>query len=405
MNNYIDKSSPQFIRATFALFLASFCTYANMWDVQPLLPKFIAEYGVTHSVASLAVSCTSISLAVGLLVSGFFSESLDRKKLMGTSMILVTICSLLISVAPSFEVLLALRIVQGFTLAGIPAIALAYIGEEYHPKILGRVIGMYIGGTALGGSCGRFISSLVADFSSWRMSILVMAVLSAISCVIFFLTIPKSRNFQKKKVDVRKLFGYMMFHIKNEKAILIFILGFLTMGSFITFFNYIPFYLLEPPFEWNKWILGWMYLLYGFGIVSSSYFGKLGDRKPRYLTTSIAICLMVGGFILTFVPHSIVVLIGIILIIIGFFGAHSTCSAWVGRVVSTHKSQASSLYLFFYYMGASIMGTSGGLFYSSFGWLGVSIFVLSALGIAMLSVWRLYYLLHKKVDRQKALVS
>lgn len=393
--DYIDKKSPQFLRATFALFLASFCTYANLWDVQPLLPKLTAEYSVTHSVASLVVSFSSVSLAIGLLVSGFFSESLDRKKLMGTSMVLVTICSLLIIVTPNFEMLLAIRIVQGFTLAGIPAIALAYIGEEFHPQILGRVIGLYIGGTGLGGSCGRLISSLVADFTSWRISILVMALLSIVACIIFFLTIPKSKHFEKKKMDFKQLFGYMGFHLKNEKAILIFVLGFLVMGSFTTFFNYVTFYLLEPPFEWNKWILGWMYVLYIFGIMSSSYFGKLGDRSPRYFTLSIALCFMLAGFCLTFIPNSITALLGIICIIIGFFGSHSTCSAWVGQIVPAHKSQASSLYLFFYYMGASIMGTTGGVFYGSFGWIGVAVFVLIALAIALLSVWRLYDLLHK----------
>ena len=46
-------------------------------------------------------------------------------------------------------------------------------------------------------------------------------------------------------------------------------------------------------------------------------------------------------------------------------------------------------------MGASIMGTTGGVFYGSFGWIGVAVFVLIALAIALLSVWRLYDLLHK----------
>lgn len=387
--SYITKGSIQFRKTTIALFLASFCTYANLWNVQPLLPKFMEQFDLTHTGASLAVSVGSVSLAIGLLVSGFFSESIDRKTFMGVSMALVTFCSLGIVFASSFEILLVFRMLLGVSLAGIPAIALAYIGEEFHPNILGRVTGFYIGGTALGGLSGRLISSLVADFSSWRVSIFVMTVLSTVSCMIFFLTLPKSKHFHKEKAEVKKMFGYMLFHLKNECTLLVFLLGFIVMGAFVAFFNYVTFYLSEPPFEWSKW------LLYIFGSYSSSYFGKLGDQKPRYFTAALSIFIMILGFLLTFIQSSWIVLFGMILIIIGFFGAHSTCSAWVGKVASDHKSQASSLYLFFYYMGSSMIGTVSGFFYGTNGWLGIVVFLLFILGVALFFVWRLYRLLQK----------
>ena len=52
--------------------------------------------------------------------------------------------------APSWEVLLGLRVLQGVTLAGLPAVATAYLREELHPSVHGRAFGLYIGGTALG---------------------------------------------------------------------------------------------------------------------------------------------------------------------------------------------------------------------------------------------------------------
>ena len=185
----------------------------------------------------------------------------------------------------------------------------------------------------------------------------------------------------------------------------IFTLGFIVMGVFVTFFNYVTFYLLAPPFEWRMWILGWMYILYIFGSYSSSFFGKLGDQKPRYMTTAFALCIMVIGFLLTFVQSSFIILIATIFIIVGFFGAHATCSAWVGKIVSKHKSQASSLYLFFYYMGASIMGTFGGIFYHFNGWIGVVCYLLLALGFGLISVWRLYVLLQRENQSMQHIVE
>ncbi|HBZ2190296.1 TPA: MFS transporter, partial [Klebsiella pneumoniae] len=57
----------------------------------------------------------------------------------------------------------------------------------------------------------------------------------------------------------------------------------------------------------------------------------------------------------------------------------------------TAKGQASSQYLFFYYLGSSVAGTVGGLFWNNFGWNGVVCFlmIILAMGIsASLKLWR-----------------
>jgi YNFM family putative membrane transporter len=71
----------------------------------------------------------------------------------------------------------------------------------------------------------------------------------------------------------------------------------------------------------------------------------------------------------------IVVIIGIALVTIGFFAAHSVASSWVGVRAREGKAQASALYLFFYYMGASVAGSVGGFFWTAYAWPGVAAFV------------------------------
>jgi MFS transporter, YNFM family, putative membrane transport protein len=63
--------------------------------------------------------------------------------------------------------------------------------------------------------------------------------------------------------------------------------------------------------------------------------------------------------------------IGLAIFTFGFFAGHSIASGWVGGLSTHDKAQTSSLYLFFYYVGSSIGGTSGGIFYKDFGWIGV----------------------------------
>ena len=71
-----------------------------------------------------------------------------------------------------------------------------------------------------------------------------------------------------------------------------------------------------------------------------------------------------------------------------FRGTVPSPSSWVGRRAHTAKAQASSLYLFSYYLGSSISGTVGGLFWLNYGWNGVAAMIMlltmAAFGVAAL---------------------
>jgi YNFM family putative membrane transporter len=95
---------------------------------------------------------------------------------------------------------------------------------------------------------------------------------------------------------------------------------------------------------------------------ASPWAGQLADRfgRRRPLTGSLA--LMVAGSLITLSVSLPVVAIGILLVTIGFFGAHAVASGWVGRLAGDAKGHASSLYLLSYYMGSSFVGSAGGWF-------------------------------------------
>ena len=86
----------------------------------------------------------------------------------------------------------------------------------------------------------------------------------------------------------------------------------------------------------------------------------------------IAIAIELVGVAATLPDHLVTVILGIGLMTWGFFGAHSIASSWVGLRTQTGRAQASALYLFFYYLGSSVVGSAGGLFFSRFGWPGVA---------------------------------
>ncbi|HAI48153.1 MAG TPA: MFS transporter, partial [Stenotrophomonas sp.] len=67
----------------------------------------------------------------------------------------------------------------------------------------------------------------------------------------------------------------------------------------------------------------------------------------------------------------------------------SVASSWVGSRAGAMRAEASALYLFAYYLGSSVAGVIGGVFYTHWDWLGVCGFVgvLTVAGGAI--AWRL----------------
>lgn len=126
----IKRGTAVYNKVSFAFFAAGFNTFAILYCVQPLMEEFTTEFHITPTFASLSLSLTTFLLAISMLVFGTLSEAWGRKKIMGISMLAASLLCLLTAWSPNFEVLLTLRTLQGIALAGLPSIAMAYLGEE-----------------------------------------------------------------------------------------------------------------------------------------------------------------------------------------------------------------------------------------------------------------------------------
>ena len=107
--------------------------------------------------------------------------------------------------ASDFSHLLIWRAFLGFTLAGLPAVAMAYLSEEIETSSLVRAMGLYISGNALGGMSGRFLAALITDHYGWRTSLVVLGILSAGTTLMFWRLLPPSRHFKPTQVAIGQL--------------------------------------------------------------------------------------------------------------------------------------------------------------------------------------------------------
>ena len=378
----LTEGTPAFRRANGALFAGGFVTFSILYAVQPLIPVFAQDFAISPAMGSLALSVTTASLALSMLFLGSLSDSRGRKPIMVASLLLSSLLAMATAWSPNFSFLLLFRLMEGILLAGLPAVAMAYLGEEIDPSSLGMAMGLYISGNSIGGLAGRVLSGTLTDLFSWRLALAAIGGINLLLSLWFWRALPPSNHFQPRRPDARELLMSMGRHLKNPSLLRLFFVSFVLMGSFVTLFNYIGFHLLAPPYSLSHSLIGWLFLVYLTGSFSSAWMGREADRRGRKKVLWTGLAVMLAGAALTLLPPLWCKVTGLALFTFGFFGSHSVASGWVGSTAQTAKAQAASLYLFFYYTGSSVFGTLGGWFWSRFGWFGVTGLILTLILLA-----------------------
>ncbi|MDB5847842.1 MAG: transporter, partial [Rhodoferax sp.] len=323
------------VKMSTALFLAGFATFSLIYCVQPLLPEFAKEFGVSPATSSLALSLTTACLAFSIVCAGMVSQAWGRRGLMFVSMAAAAACNLVASFAPDWPTLLVARALEGLALGGVPAIAMAYLAEEVPPARLGKVMGLYVGGTAFGGMVGRVAIGGLTEFLSWRAAMGTLSVIAGISALAFILLLPPSRNFKRQPgLNLRFHLQAWKTHLADAGMRRFFAVGFLSMGAFVTIYNYAGFRLMAAPYQLGQTRIGLIFLSYVFGIFASSSAGALVDRLGRARIVACGAVVTLLGLALTLSAALPVIIAGICVVTVGFFIVHSVASGAVARLAN-----------------------------------------------------------------------
>lgn len=388
-DDFIRHGTPLFRRTNLALFAAGIATFGLLYCVQPLMPEFSKTFGVNAAGAALTLSLTTGVLAFAMLVAGAVSDAWGRKSVMTVSLLASSLLVLATAAVRDWHMLLVLRTLLGLTLSGLPAVAMTYLSEEMHPESIGLGMGLYISGNAIGGMGGRLVAGVLADFTNWRVGIAVVGAIGLLSGLVFWRSLPPSRHFTTQPFDMRALYRRFAGAFRDAGLPWLFAEGFLLLGAFVTVYNFIGYRLLAPPYGLSQAVVGLIFSVYLIGTFSSAWMGHLAGKLGRRKVLWTAFALMLAGVLLTLTASLALIVLGIVAITFGFFGGHSIASSWVGRRAGAAKAQASSMYLFSYYMGSSLAGAGGGLFYASHGWNGVAAFVGVLVVAGLWVAWRL----------------
>ena len=377
----IETRTPEFWRATLALCLGSFTVFANVYVTQPLLPMLARDFGVSPLAAGWTFTVTTLMLGFSLLVYGPLSDAIGRRPIMIFTIAAATLVTIAICMVSDFHTLLILRAVQGLLLGGLPAIAIAYMGDEFTRRALFVAVGFYISGNSLGGIGGRLIGGFMGDFAGWQSAFMVMAVMSIMLCIVFALMLPKSQHFTPHRLHPQQMLADLGGHLKNPALLIAYLVGGFNFFIFVNQYSYVTFVLADEPYNLPASLLGMLFLTYLTGTFGSAISGKVAQHISQPLCMALGIAVLMLGSLVTLLPGLGFIILGLFINSFGFFFAHSSASSWVSHNAHHARASASSLYLLFYYTGASTGGFYLHIFWEWQHWAGVvagSLLVLTA---------------------------
>lgn len=357
------------------LFFAGVATFAQLYSPQAVLPQIAAEFQVVPSTAALAVSATTLALAVTVLPWSVVADRIGRVPAMTIGIVVATAFGLLAPLSADLTTLLVLRLLEGVGLGAVPAIALAYLSEEVDARHTAAAAGSYIAGTTIGGLSGRIIAGPLGDLGGWHVGVLVVAVVCAASAVLFLVLVPRAEGFvpQRRRTETphvpRPLGRRLAANLRSPRQLALYAQGFLLMGAFVALYNYLGFHLTAAPFSLPTWAVSLLFTAYLAGTVTSPIAGGLAARHGRLPVLLVSGGVMTLGALLTLVPSLLVVLAGLLVFTAGFFATHAVASGWAPvDSPADARAQASSLYYLGYYGGSSLFGWMLGLLVVGGGW-------------------------------------
>ncbi|MGP6175635.1 MFS transporter [Corynebacterium sp. A21] len=366
----LRRGERDYRRATLAMLAAGLASFNAMYSTQAMLPTLVTELGMSPSTSALTVSATTGMLALCIVPLSILSERFGRGRILILSALLGTMLGLAMPFLTDGPSLIVLRGLQGALIAGVPAVAMTWLSEEVDPRDLGRAMGTYIAGTTVGGLTGRLIPAGILEFADWRLAIAISSLVALALAITLAILLPRQQRFTPKPIHFKDEVLAMAGHWRNPRLVYLFLIAFLGMGTFVSVYNFLGFRLIER-FGLSEGLVGLVFVMYLAGTWSSARVGSWNERFGRSPTMITAATVMVFALALTAAPSLILMLIALFCFTAAFFTIHSSASGWVGIIATTHRAEGSSMYLFCYYLGSSLLGWLSGFFFAGLGWHGM----------------------------------
>jgi predicted MFS family arabinose efflux permease len=353
------------------LFLAvlGFLTFASVYAtvvVAPVITQIAAEFDISTGTAGLLVAAYGAPGIVVSLIVGPFSDRSGRKRFLVAGSACMGLFTLLSALANGFLVLIALRMVAGIGAAMIFPNTSAIIGDTFPYRDRGRAMSTVIGFNTMASIVGVPTAGIVAEATSWRISLALVGALCLVASTVLYLLL---RTTHAATTDSR-FFELYKAILRSRSAIA----ATISSSTYIVVF-------FEGVYGLTRGTASTFALTLGLGVfIGSQIGGRLGDRighKPVVagaIVISALVLLVLTNTSLPLVAGAALNLLLSTVIGARFATNQTLMSEQMPRARGTLLALSSSTIGLAIVLAASI----GGLLIDSFGFRAIGLFCFAA---------------------------
>jgi MFS family permease len=277
-------------------------------SVAPAFPEIQQEFGVSSGQVGLLITVFTLPGVLLTWVAGALSDRFGRKRILVPSLILFGVAGGVCTLAWDFELLLALRTLQGVGAAALGALNVTLVGDLFAGRDRTAALGYNSSVLSIGTASYPAIGGVLAAFGWYYPFLLPLAAIPIGILVLFSLNNPEPHNEQNLKEYV----GNVWDHVKSRRVIGIFanslVIFVILFGPLIT---YLPI-LMSASFGSGPTVIGAVVASTSLTTaLTSTQMGRLTSHfsektliRVSFILYAIALCLvpLVPDVWLLFVP-------------------------------------------------------------------------------------------------------
>ena len=158
---------------TFILGMGSFMNILDLSIANVSVPSIAGDLGVSYTQGTWVITSYAVSEAVLLPMTGWLALRFGQVNMFSTATLLFTFASLLCGLAPSFEFLVAARVLQGMVGASMIPLSQTLLTTIYPPQKRGMALGLWSMTTVLAPVVGPLAGGWLTENYSWHWVFLI----------------------------------------------------------------------------------------------------------------------------------------------------------------------------------------------------------------------------------------
>ena len=288
----------------------------------PAFPALAEELGASDSATQLTLTGMLAGLAVGQLVIGPLSDAFGRRRPLLVGLVAHALASVLCAVAPSIEILAAVRVLQGFSGAAISVVAMAVVRDLFDGVEVARVISRLMLVIGLAPILAPSLGAVILQWTSWRGIFGVLAVAALVLVVVAALglreTLPPERRRTARVGDILSTYRSLL---ADRTFVALVLMGGLMMSTIFAYVSGSSF-VLQDGFGLSEQTFGLVFGLNSIGLTIFSQINPMLLRRWRVVdvltgalavsVSAAAVLLVVGltgwgGLLAVLVPLAVIV--------------------------------------------------------------------------------------------------